>query len=694
MEEINRALKELELKLEAAKESEKQQQEFEKKSAIRFNKNLDAFEKFFPKLHREIKNFKPRESFNVFATKSGAGNFVPADSEVPIYGQDPLKQSKHQVEKAVEKPVFGMVPPFLSVDKSPAQDDRLHIHYMRTLGEALNSQDIYNHKKMNSLTDHFPTCIMFGLGLGYALSELLNNHTFDYTFICEPDFETFYASLFCIDWDDLLNNVDKNSGSVFLHIGVSYTTFFDEIQQVCNRIGAFSLSSSFCFQHMPTPKINLLIKEFYAKFYQIHLGYGFYNDAVTGMAHTLENFNKNRCPVFTPPHKNKKTLNASTAYVVANGPSLDEAVEVLKSNQKDVVIFAAGTALPTLLKLNIKPDFHVLVERPKNTYDVLVKTVSKKDLSQINLLAVDVIYPEAPPLYKWAGLGLKGPEAGTVISQFQYLKQTNKFLPSLSFGGPLVANTAIAFAAMMGFEEIYMIGVDNGYPTGGNSHSSYSIYNDKKFEGEFIVNKNAPHKLDGNLEGSVHASSLMVQAKQQIELVIKNYKNTTFYNVGNGAKIEGAIPLEVDDVICAPGTRDKNFIIEKIKTEFFDTLFIEKPEELAAIPELKSICDYLIDISERQFLSRKEASDMLKAQSRLIFAYKGSINSHLFHVIKGTMLYFHCPLISLLYSYEDESKTLEAFKAGLAVWIRCIQAIKQDYPNAWNKRCELTLQHT
>ncbi len=85
---------------------------------------------------------------------------------------------------------------------------------------------------------------------------------------------------------------------------------------------------------------------------------------------------------------------------------------------------------------------------------------------------------------------------------------------------------------------------------------------------------------------------------------------------------------------------------------------------------------------------------MLKAQSRLIFAYKGSINSHLFHVIKGTMLYFHCPLISLLYSYEDESKTLEAFKAGLAVWIRCIQAIKQDYPNAWNKRCELTLQHT
>ena len=36
MEELSRVLKELESKLEVAKESEKRQQEFEKKSAIRF----------------------------------------------------------------------------------------------------------------------------------------------------------------------------------------------------------------------------------------------------------------------------------------------------------------------------------------------------------------------------------------------------------------------------------------------------------------------------------------------------------------------------------------------------------------------------------------------------------------------------------------------------------------------------------
>ena len=118
-----------------------------------------------------------------------------------------------------------------------------------------------------------------------------------------------------------------------------------KFSKYATELERFLYQVAFCFQHMPTPKINLIIKEFYAKFYQIHLGYGFYNDAVTGMAHTLENFNKNRCPVFTPPHKNKKTLNASTAYVVANGPSLDEAVEVLKSNQKDVVIFCSGYSI-------------------------------------------------------------------------------------------------------------------------------------------------------------------------------------------------------------------------------------------------------------------------------------------------------------------------------------------------------------
>lgn len=694
MEELSRVLKELESKLEVAKESEKRQQEFEKKSAIRFKKNIKAIEKFFPKLHREIRSFTPRESFKVFATKSGVGNFVPEGSDVPIYSENPLEQSKRQVEEAVSNPVLGMLPAMSPTEENAQRDERLHVRYMRKLASTLHSQNIYNQEKISSLPSHFPTCMMFGLGLGYALSELVDVHSFDYLFICEPDFETFYASLFCIDWDKLLDNTDKANSSVFLHVGVSYKTFFEEIQQVCIDVGAFSLSSSFCFQHLPTVEVNLLIKEFFNKFHQVHLGYGFYNDAVTGIAHTIENFNSNNCPVFVPPSKNQKKYKNYTAYVVANGPSFDEAIDLLKSNQDNVIIFAAGTALPTLLNLNIKPDFHVLVERTKSTFDILVDTVSKDDLAGINLLAVDVMYPGVPPLYKWAGLGLKGPEAGTAISQIQYLKSNGKSLPSLICAGPLVANTALAYATMMGFEEIYLIGVDNGFPLDGKSHSSHSIYTDAKFEGKFKPSKDAPYTLKGNLGGQVKANHLMVQAKQQMEAVIKRYTDSSYYNVGNGAIIDGASPLEADDVICLPLKRDKRQIVEEIKRSFFDELSFDQPEMTIAQTELESLCDYLVDISKRPFSTRKEASDILKAQSRLIFAYRKTIHGHLFHVIKGTALYIHCPLISLLYQYKDEEKTIDAFKAGLSVWRECIRAIKKDYATAWNRRCNLSAKYS
>jgi len=73
---------------------------------------------------------------------------------------------------------------------------------------------------------------------------------------------------------------------------------------------------------------------------------------------------------------------------------LDEAIDVLKENQRNVIIFAAGTAINTLLNIGVVPDFHVLVERPKVTYDVLKDTLTNDQTKNLNLLAVDVMYPE------------------------------------------------------------------------------------------------------------------------------------------------------------------------------------------------------------------------------------------------------------------------------------------------------------
>lgn len=692
MDKLQSSLQELEQKLAETLHYRERQALFDKAAEQRFENNLDIFKVYYPALHKQIRDFVPRDDFRVFVSPSGEGNYQPEGAPVPLYGDNPVEQSRQQVEKNTQKAQFGRSALYRGADAGTKADKRLHMQYMARLAETFKETVADDEPLLDTLPAHYPTCIMFGVGLGYALSALLEAHSFDYLFVCEPDFETFYASLFCTDWESILKNADAQSGCVFLHIGVTYETFFEEIQKIYNDIGAFSLISSFCYQHTPGEKVNALIRTFFKHFFQIQLGYGFYNDAVTGIAHTIENFNTHHCPVFVPPPKKNHSLKSLTAYVVANGPSVDEAIDVLRENREDVVIFAAGTALSTLLKLGIIPDFHVLVERPKNTYDVLVETTDLNELKKLNLLAVDVMYPEVPPLYKWTGLGLKGPEASTLMAQFEYLKTHQYIVGSLFCASPLVANTALSFATMMGFGEIYMFGVDNGYPMSGQSHSEHSIYLDPGYKNRYMANPDAPHVLEGNLSGQVKATTLMLQAKEQMEALIRDYSHIQFYNVGSGAKVAGAEPLTVDDILCVPLKQHKEQVVEDIKSRFFSELVINNPEQAVGIEELESLCDYLLEIAHRPYSTRQEASDLLRAQARVVFAYRGRKFGHLFHVIKGTLLYFHGPLISLLYMYADEKKSLGWFAEAMAVWIGCIEAMKADYKHAWNKRCEYSLE--
>jgi hypothetical protein len=174
--------------------------------------------------------------------------------------------------------------------------------------------------------------------------------------------------------------------------------------------------------------------------------------------------------------------------------------------------------------------------------------------------------------------------------------------------------------------------------------------------------------------------------------LVKVAANTQFYNVGSGAKVKRAIPLKSEDVLRTPKVFEKEDVVEKIKSEFFQKFEVTKPSKLVGLDEFESLCDYLIEICNRPYSTRKEASDMLKAQARVVFAYKGRKFGHLYHVIKGSMMYFHCPLISLLYLYNDEEKTLDTFANALGVWNRYILAMKSDFRRSWQKRCEHSLE--
>lgn len=680
MTELEQLLQQAENALSELMQQNERERRFAEESRQRFDANIQAFEKYYPDIAKTIKDYQPREDFRIIVTSTGVGNFVPSHATVPIYSDDPIEQTRQQLEKNTAKGYYSLTEYSYDIDD---KDRRIHSLFMAKLSKIVKSYRDKKAEPIKELPEHFPSAMLFGVGLGYIVTELLTKHSFDYIFISEPDLEVFYASLFCTDWSSVIKALDEVNGTLFLQVGLSVDEFFSSLYKVANDIGAHSIVRAFCHQHYPSVRVNQQITEFFTRNFELQAGFGFYNDAVTGLAHCLKNY-QSKALFYRKPAQ-RKYIPMPVA-VVGNGPSLDAAAKVLHDIQDKVIVIACGTALGSLARLGIKADFHVLVERTKTTYDALLDSFEPSYYSDLNLLAVDVMYPEVIELYNWAGLGLKGPESATVFTQLQALERYRKIIPSLPFCGPLVANTGLSYAFMFGFSEIYLFGVDNGY-LAGKTHSKHSIYANNANYGS-VVNKKASIKLKGNLEQDVMATGILALAHKNMESLLKTDKSVAVYNVGEGAFISGAYPLDEDSVFVAKSAKSKVEYIDIIKNEYFEKLDLEPTTDSLCFDLFDEICDHLNTIASEPYTSRKEASDLLKRQTRYIYAFRGTRFAHLFHMIKGSMLYYHCPMITILYQYEDEKVSLQCFSELLTLWMEYVNAIKEDYKLSWAKNCD------
>ena len=687
MDNVENLLLQAESALNNIKVQSEREVEFAAKANLRFEKNLLAFQKYFPDVVDVLSKFTPREDFCIHVTTTGAGNFYPKGVDVPLYNDDPVLQASEQVNRNVSSPNFSRTD-YFSAPNTLKEDKRLHIKYVKKLADILSQVQTDGLDILKVLPQTYPTCMMFGVGLGYHIELLLDKHQFDYMYICEPDIELFFASLFCIDWSAVIEKIDQQSGCLFLNVGSTYEEFFEDIRLIAEKVGANSIINSFCYQHYPSRELSLSINRFFENYYQLHQGFGFYNDAITGLAHGIIN-SQNKFPyLFASPEK-RQALKGESVFVVANGPSLDEAIDFIKRHKEDAIIIAAGTALYSLQNAGITPDFHVLVERTKGTYDAQVDFLSEgEDYSNLNLLAVDVMYPDVLKMYKWAGLGRKGPEAASVFLAVQSIKEFGYTSTELPFCAPLVANTALAYAAAFGFGEIYMFGIDNGYHTNNKTHSSLSLYNDERLiKLGYKAPDGATIPLPGNTGEKVMATKLMAISHTMQEKLVSLFPGIDFYNVGSGARVAGAHTLLAEDLFLLNKTKDKSELVEAIKKNFFQDITVVSNEETLGWQSFSELCDYLVKIGNRPYKNRDEAHKLLRAQQNVLLAYKDNQYAHFFHLIKGTMLYFHCPMMTLLYYYEQEDKSLQWFDKALKVWQDFIKAIKADFKANWHTKC-------
>ena len=426
-----------------------------------------------------------------------------------------------------------------------------------------------NFKKPKFISENdFHLLIIEGLNLGYHLDYLIEKAKIRNLIIIEKDIELLKPSLYILNWKKIIEYFNTQNRNIFLVI--------ESDPEIAAR-----KTLSYIYYSMDVVYLSYfyLLKIFNSKFFtkfEKHLkelaylltrGWGFFDDEFMSFIHTHINI-QNKIPLYKGKYKVPQN---SAACIVGSGPSIEKQIEFIKNNFDKLTIFSAGTSIGILNKNNIIPDFHVEVERTKITYDSLILSLkgAKEEFFKVPVVANNPMYPKVFEVSDKNFMYVKPNDACSA-----FLK---KFFPEIYLSNPTVVNAALALAIFMGFNQIFLCGVDLGFIDPNKHHATDTVYYNTKFTEQFSYNQ-ILKKKDGTI---VYTTDDFLWTKKHIELLIKqNLYKTKVYNLSNILPIENTIPIENIDKINTKHLLFKNKYTKHILEDFdicqIDTIKITK----------------------------------------------------------------------------------------------------------------------
>lgn len=250
------------------------------------------------------------------------------------------------------------------------------------------------------------------------------------------------------------------------------------------------------------------------------------------------------------------------AFIVSNGPSLDNSINLLEKIKGRGLILSVESAILPLIKNDIKPDILTVLERTKETYHYHFENNHYPE--DISLLCLAVVDRRVMPSFK----GQKIP----ILRQYEAVNcWINKYLGDGSSINPgvNVSHLALELAIYMGADPIVFVGQDYAYGPNGITHSRDSIYNQEKgAEARKAVQSRPIIYIEGNNGNLVPSNELWYEFKLELERKIAANPDRTIINVTEGgAKIEGAERGQLKDVIAKYCTRELPLRVNEIIAE-------------------------------------------------------------------------------------------------------------------------------
>jgi len=629
----------------------------------RFERNLEAFKKYFPDIADEFAEYTPVH-WQVVANSAGEVNLLNVKHQTFLLGDNAKKESEN---------IYAMF------KDNPSRDELVlnytggklypHFHY-RTVVRIQN--EVKKHTIDRAvLNQDIKSLLLFGIGNGYQLQCLLDAHQIGKLFVYEPNRDFFYSSMYSVDWKALLEKMDASESSIYLNIGDDGSNLVRDFLTQFDRVGSYNLANMFLFKSYDNdvlePTLNNLREEIRLV---IGLSDNFENSRyiVSHSKWSVENSFKYLLKNETKPH----VLNDVPVFVVGNGPSLDNLLPILKEEHANAIVISCGTALQVLHKNQIVPDYHVDLEVNRSPYDWLVRIDDKEYLKKITLISGNGVHPDVINTYKNAFLSLKKGEPATLI--LESLFSEHEFV-SLKYSYPTVSNFAIDCALELGFKQIYLFGVDLGFVDFRHHHSKQSGYylEDGEELIEYARAYDTSLTVEGNLRPFVNTKYEFKMSKTIIELALGNANaDVDVYNLNDGAKIKRTIPLEPENILILSDAHKKAEAIDWLENTAHQTLdkdiFAERFNEKVKNSDLLYGLSLLKKAMSKPFKERADAEKAIINSRKIIIDLFRDDKPIVIYYLHGSVNYVNTVLSKTLNMSNDE-ECLELLNGIREQWI-------------------------
>ena len=629
-----------------------------------FKKNLKTLKDFLPGLYKYVKDYQP-SNINLTRDNENYLNLRYAHEGNYIYPDNPKKNSHLQVDIYFNDPHR-----LISLsDKTHTQRASLFLHeyHIARFQKMMEEESKTLDSSYQTDHDYIPCMVIIGFGLGYHVEKIVSEHNIANLFIFEPNSDLFYGSLYTIDFYPFLKKSSDEGRSLTLQIGKDKNTFINNVGEKLYRRGLFPASKIYFYLHYNSVEANETFEMIRQVIHRIFQGWGFFEDELISIAHTIHNMKSNgKLLKNTSAKKNKLDF---PAIIIGNGPSLDEEIEFIKKNQGHFVIFSSGSSLKPLYKAGIIPDFHVEIERTKAVYDWIMDINDIEYTKKITFLGLNTLYPNTAPLFKDFIWGLKSGDAGQTLIDRVYGENTFTHFGQCT---ATVVNGALEMAIFSGFKKIFFFGVDMGFKDPNYHHSKNSSYlekNNKFFQKEIRQGL----KLPGNFSPEIHTNNDMDHSRFCLEEQIKEHDDVHYFNCSDGVKISGALPLKSKDIQLEKiDSKEKTDCLNKIISTQVTDLNIRNNNKLDFyFNEMISDIEGFINLLQESLLQYPKNREELGLYFLQQFSWIHDLRQRdplLSVMLSGTVNYLQGIIYADMINFRNEKEFEKAIKLSFAIF--------------------------